>query len=120
MQAEQFDTLLFLMNGIGIAKTVDSLSPFFKQIQRLLKRKGQVLLDSSDLIYLYEDEIPDENSYYGEIEYAMSYKGETSASFSWLYLDFETLKTQSKMHGFDCELLVEDDHYGFLAKLTLD
>lgn len=118
LETTKFDTMIFLMNGIGIAKTIDGLTPFFEQIKRILYPGGQVLLDSSDLIFLYENEIQDIDSYYGEVEYSMSYKQETSNPFSWLYLDFEMLKNESIRHGFQCELVYADNHYGFLARLT--
>jgi hypothetical protein len=108
------------MNGIGIAQTIKNLPVFFSQIKTLLEPDGQVLLDSSDLIFLHENEIMDDSNYYGEIKYSTSYKEHTSRLFPWLYLDFELLKDLSEKEGFNCELIYSDDHYAFLAKLKLN
>ncbi|TXE17920.1 class I SAM-dependent methyltransferase [Psychroflexus gondwanensis] len=120
LKDKTFDTILLLMNGIGIAQTIKNLPVFFNQIKTLLKPDGQVLLDSSDLIFLHENEIMDDSKYYGEITYSTSYKNKTSRPFPWLYLDFELLKDLSEKEGFTCELIYSDDHYGFLAKLKLN
>jgi len=52
LRDKTFDTILLLMNGIGIAQTIKNLPVFFSQIKTLLEPDGQVLLDSSDLIFL--------------------------------------------------------------------
>lgn len=120
LRDKTFDTILLLMNGIGIAQTIKNLPVFFSQIKTLLEPDGQVLLDSSDLIFLHENEIMDDSNYYGEIKYSTSYKEHTSQLFPWLYLDFELLKDLSEKEGFSCELIYSDDHYAFLAKLKLN
>lgn len=119
LEAEEFDTILLLMNGIGIAKRLDHLDTFFQKLKELMHAKSQVLLDSSDLIYLYESEDLDEDSYYGELTYSISYKNALSDPFHWLYLDYGLLKEEASKRGFLCQLIYEDDHYGFLAKLQL-
>lgn len=119
LDSQKFDTILLLMNGIGIAGTLKDLPAFFLKLKKLMHQNSQVLLDSSDLIFLYEDELIDEDSYYGELTYTTSYKNQISEPFPWLYLDFELLHNEAKKNGFNCELLFEDEHYGFLAKLEL-
>lgn len=53
---DSFDTILMLMNGIGIVGTLDQLPRFFKHIDNLLTEGGQLLLDSTDIHYIFEDE----------------------------------------------------------------
>ena len=53
---EKYDTLLLLMNGIGIVQTIDRLPLFFQKAKDLLNDKGFILLDSSNLIYLFLEE----------------------------------------------------------------
>ena len=53
-----FDTLLLLMNGPGVCGTLDKLEELLIKIKSLLSENGQILLDSSDLIYLF-DETPE-------------------------------------------------------------
>lgn len=121
---ETFDTLLLLMNGTGIVGRMEKLDEFFTKIRTLLNTKGQVLIDSSDLSYLFEEDedggiwIDASEGYYGELQYSLSYRGETSAEFDWLYLDFNSLNLAARENGFDCELLMEGLHFDYLAKLT--
>ena len=50
-----FDTLLLLMNGPGVCGTLDKLEELLIKIKSLLSENGQILLDSSDLIYLFDE-----------------------------------------------------------------
>ncbi|WP_317128797.1 class I SAM-dependent methyltransferase [Mucilaginibacter gracilis] len=63
----RYDTLLLLMNGIGLTGTLANLKLFLNHIKTLLNPGGQVIFDSSDIAYLYEDGLPDTDNYYGEL-----------------------------------------------------
>lgn len=120
----KYDTILFLMNGIGICGTIDGIPNYLKHCKKLLAPNGQILFDSSDLIYLFmnEDGSCDINlngPYYGEIMFKMRYRRIRCNPFPWLYVDFATIQTIAEAHGFKCEQIVEGDHYDYLAKLTL-
>ena len=123
IQNETFDTILLLMNGTGIFRTLKELPTYLQKLQSLLNPNGQILIDSSDLIYMYDENedgsysIPVEG-YYGELTFTVSYKGQTEEPFPWLYLDYKTLHRAAQAHGFQCELLVEGDHYDLLARLS--
>ena len=122
---EKFDTLLFAMNGIGIVGKVDRLCDFFRSARRLLAPGGQLLLDSSDISYVFMDDdggmdIDLAAGYYGEIDYTMRYKNIKGEPFDWLYIDFDTLSMYAEEHGFKCEKCVDGEHYDYLAKLTLN
>lgn len=122
--SEKFDTVLMLMNGTGIAGNIDNMPAFFARLRSLLNPDGCVLIDSSDLSYLYEDEdgnleIDLAADYYGQVDYQMAYKDVEGESFDWLYADFETLSYYAEESGFRCELVAEGEHYDYLAKLTL-
>ncbi len=127
LKGQKFDTLLLLMNGIGIAGKLAGLSRFFKQAKELLHPGGKILLDSSDLIYLFEDECEDDGSilfdltqpYYGEIMYKFIYDNEEGQPFHWLFVDFQTLSEYAAMYGFSCNKIYEDEHYLYLAELNL-
>ncbi len=121
---EKFDTILFAMNGIGIVGKIERLPDFFRSIKRLLSPGGQVLLDSSDIKYIFMDEdgsmdIDLAAGYYGEIDYKMRYKNITGEPFDWLYIDFDTLSMYAEEHGFCCEKCIDGEHYDYLARLTL-
>ena len=120
---EKFDTILMLMNGSGIIGKISNMPQFFARIDALLAEGGQLLLDSSDLIYLFEDEdggvdIDLAAGYYGEVDFAMQYKNIKGETFDWLYIDFETLAFHAEENGFVAELVAEGDHYDYLACLT--
>ncbi len=121
---EKFDTILLLMNGTGIAGTIQGLKKLLDHLKMLLSENGQILVDSSDIKYLFEDDdgsfwvdLANPN-YYGEMDYEVSYKDSTS-TFKWLFIDFENLKKIAAKLGFDCELILEGKHYDYLAQLKL-
>ena len=120
---EKFDTILMLMNGTGIAGNIDNMPMFLDRLKSLLNPGGSVLIDSSDLRYLYEDEdgnfeIDLADDYYGLVDYQMVYKNVAGKPFDWLYADFETLAYYAEESGFRAELVFEGEHYDYLAKLT--
>ncbi|MCF8368677.1 MAG: methyltransferase domain-containing protein [Bacteroidales bacterium] len=121
-KAERFDTLLMLMNGIGFTKNFQGLQDFFTHSKTLLNPGGQIVLDSSDLLYLYEEEdgsyaINLAESYYGEVEYQVEYKGIKGQAFKWLFVDYSNLSFYAEEAGYRCELLFEDGNFNFLAIL---
>lgn len=120
--AERFDTILLAMNGIGIVGKTERLPEFFRSIKRLLAPDGQVLLDSSDIRYVFMDDdgvmdIDLAAGYYGEIDYKMRYKNITGEPFDWLYIDFDTLSMYAEEHGFKCEKCIDGEHYDYLARI---
>jgi hypothetical protein len=120
---EKFDTILMLMNGTGIVGTLDNMPAFFERIGQLLADGGQVLVDSSDLIYLYENEdgsvdIDLNGRYYGEVDFQMQYKNMKGEGFDWLYVDFDTLAHYAAENGFAAELVAQGAHYDYLARLA--
>lgn len=125
LSEEKFDTILLLMNGTGIVGKMRKLDRFFAKLKQLLNPEGQVLIDSSDLIYLFEEDedggvwVDSAAGYYGELKYSLSYKGETSEIFDWLYLDFDSLSLAASKNGFSCELLKKGEHYDYLARLSV-
>ncbi|APY10079.1 SAM-dependent methyltransferase [Seonamhaeicola sp. S2-3] len=123
-ETETFDTILLLMNGTGIFQELNKVAKYLKHLKNLLKPKGQILIDSSDIKYMYEDEdggfwIDTNANYYGELDYFISYKGEKEVPLKWLYLDFNTLKLACETVSLQCELIQEGDHFDYLARLTL-
>ena len=119
----QFDTILMLMNGIGIVGTISRLPAFFMQVDHLLAPGGQLLCDSSDICYIFEDEdgiidLTGVEGYYGELSYQMQYKSIKGEPFPWLFIDPETLREHAAAHGFYCDILVRGEHYDYLARLT--
>ena len=120
---EKFDTVLMLMNGTGIIGNLDNISAFFDRIKELLNPGGTLLIDSSDLRYLFEEEdgslmIDLADDYYGQLDYQMQYGDVLGEPFDWLYLDFNTLAYYAEEAGFKAEIVAEGEHYDYLARLT--
>ena len=119
----QYDTILVLMNGIGIVGTLERLPKFFRQLDNILAPGGQVLCDSSDISYVFEDEngmidIPNEMDYYGEHSFQMQYKDTIGEPFDWLYIDADTLREQAAKSGYVVEVAAEGEHYDYLARIA--
>lgn len=122
LEGETFDTLLMLMNGMGICGKLEKLPDLLKKLKRLLKPEGQILADSSDLIYMFEDEdseyLPSDH-YYGEVQFETRYKDLRSDPFPWLYVDYHNLALHANHAGFSCELICQGEHYDYMARLTI-
>ncbi|OMQ12812.1 bifunctional 2-polyprenyl-6-hydroxyphenol methylase/3-demethylubiquinol 3-O-methyltransferase UbiG [[Flexibacter] sp. ATCC 35103] len=124
-EGEKFDTIILLMNGVGIFGKLENCNKFLSKLKSLLNPGGQILLDSSDIIYMFDEDedggkwIPSNNDYYGELVFNISYKGEKEEPFDWLYLDYNTLQNAAIANGLKCELVLEGEHYDYLAKLSI-
>ena len=119
----EFDTILMLMNGIGIVGTLDRLPKFFRHLDKILAPGGQLLCDSSDISYVFMDEegmidISKEMAYYGEHSFWMQYKDTIGEPFDWLYIDADTLKQYAARNGYALEVVAEGEHYDYLARIT--
>ncbi len=119
---EKFDTILLLMNGTGIFGTLDQTSKYLQKLKSLLAPNGQILIDSSDIIYMFdEDEDGSKwvsaDGYYGELTFTISYKNQTEEAFPWLYIDYNTLQNAALANGLECELILEGEHFDYLARL---
>lgn len=122
LKNEQFDTILLLMNGTGIFGTLAETSKYLQKLKSLLTPNGQILIDSSDIIYMFDQDedgayIVPADGYYGELTFNVSYKGQTEDTFPWLYLDYNTLQNAAHANGLQCELLLEGNHFDYLARL---
>ncbi|WP_373519239.1 class I SAM-dependent methyltransferase [Pricia sp.] len=119
----RFDTLLMLMNGIGIVGQLENLGRFLIHLKSLLNPGGQILLESSDIIYMFDEDddggrwVPDSGNYYGEVQFTMHYKGQKSEPFIWLYLDYRTLEDAATICDLHCEIVRKGEHYDYLARL---
>jgi SAM-dependent methyltransferase len=122
---EKFDTILLLMNGTGIFGQLKNCNSYLTKLKSLLNPGGQILIDSSDIIYMFDEDedggkwIPSENDYYGELVFNITYKGEKEEPFDWLYLDYNTLQNAAIANDLNCELVLEGEHYDYLARLTI-
>lgn len=115
---QQYDTLLFLMNGIGLAGSLDGFSELLAHSKKLLSEKGQLLFDSSDISYLYDEyRIQRPEYYFGEIGYQYEFNGIKGEPFKWLYLDQKTLINVGHEEGWVVQILFEDENDQFLVRM---
>ena len=125
LKNEKFDTILLLMNGAGMCGKLNKVGSFLIKLKSLLNSNGQILLDSSDIIYMFDEDedggkwISSENDYYGEVIFNIQYKGEKEKPFQWMYIDYNTLQHAAIANGLKCELLKEGEHYDYLARLYI-
>ncbi len=121
---DTFDTILLLMNGTGIAGTLSRLPDLFVHLKSLLQPDGQILIDSSDLIYLYEEDdgtaIIDLNTgrYYGELHYQFEYEGIKGKPFPWLYADIASMQNIIVANQLEIRQLIKGEHYDYLVQVT--
>lgn len=120
---ERFDTLLLLMNGTGIAGKLSRLPQLLSRLKQLMNPGAQILIDSSDLRYVYEDEdgvldVDFNGAYYGEVDYQMTYRNIIGKSFDWLYADSVVLAECCRQCGLKCEILAQGNHYDYLARIV--
>ncbi len=119
----KFDTILLLMNGAGMCGRLKKMGTFLTKIKSLLAPNGQILTDSSDIIYMFDQnpdgtyDVPLHFDYYGEVEYLVKYKGQKEKPFPWLYVDYNTLQNAAHSVGLECELIAEGEHFDYLAKM---
>ncbi|SEA58927.1 Methyltransferase domain-containing protein [Flavobacterium gillisiae] len=125
LENETYDTILLLMNGAGMCGKLKNIPNFLIKLKSLLNPGGQILLDSSDIIYMFDDDedggkwIPSDNEYYGEVVFNIGYKGEKEKPFNWMYIDYNTLQNAAFANDLQAELILEGQHYDYLAKLSI-
>lgn len=121
---ETYDTILMLMNGAGLAGNLAGLEKMLAHLKILLTPEGQILMDSTDIIYLFQEDDGSlwvdlaNEAYYGEMTYTVTYKNVTDDPFPWLFVDFETLSRYAEKQGFLAELIMEGEEYDYLVRLV--
>jgi hypothetical protein len=117
--SEKYDTILLLMNGIGLCEDIPGLHYFLDYIKDLLAPGAQLIFDSSDIAYLYKPDDFISSNYYGEISYQYEYQKIKGNWFKWLYVDFDTLKAIAEKGGWECEMIYEDEMDQYLVRMVL-
>ena len=120
---KNFDTVLLLMNGTGIFQSLEDIDQYLQKLKSLVAENGQILLDSTDILYMYDQDedggvLVPATGYYGELDYYLHYKGESEPPMKWLYLDFDTLENAAIANGFKIQK-IEQLEDSYLAQLTL-
>jgi SAM-dependent methyltransferase len=120
-----FDTLLLMMNGIGVVGDLAGLDRFLVDAHELLAPGGQILLDSYDPTWA--EEADDTRSrgaggpadrYPGEMRFHLEYKGKKGPTLMWLFLDSGLLAERAMKAGWSCEVIWQEDEGHYLVRLT--
>ncbi len=124
LKNNSFDTILILMNGLGLSGTLANLPAFLEHAKSLLRSHGSIIADSSDIRYLYEDDeggtwVNLNSKYPGEMNFKMNFKDHESDWFPWLYVDFDTLRNSADQVGLKATKIFENENFHYLVKLEL-
>ncbi len=120
-----FDTILFLMNGLGMGQTVEGTVNLLKHAKSMLSPGGEIIGDTSDLVYLYDEDFQTKRGlslqssfdhYYGKVHFNLQWK-HVKTSFDWIYPDPDMLDWCAKQAGLKLELIQEGPHYDYLFAL---
>ncbi len=124
LEDRKYDTILLLMNGAGVARTLSGLEALLLHLKTLLKPGGKILADSTDLLYLFTDANGEtwidiaSDTYYGEMEYRLSYKNIKGKPFPWLFVDPHTFADYAKLCGFEVKEIVAGAHYDYMVEIV--
>jgi SAM-dependent methyltransferase len=119
----QYDTILLLMNGAGVAQTLSGLERLLIHLKSLLNPGGKILADSSDLLYLFTDENCETwvdiaaDTYYGEMQYQLSYKKIKGKAFPWLFVDPDNFIAIAHQCGFRLVEQISGSHFDYLVEI---
>jgi SAM-dependent methyltransferase len=125
LSEQKYDSILLLMNGAGVAQTLPGLEHLLNHLKSLLNPGGKILADSSDLLYLFTDENGDtwidiaSDTYYGEMEYQLSYKKIKGKPFPWLFVDPGTFIDYAEKCGFRLIEKIAGPHYDYMVEIEL-
>lgn len=112
---ERFDTVLLLMNGLGLAGTRAGLGPFLGALEALLAEGGRILADSTDPRGWDVDE---DGRYAGEVHMQLGFAGAWGEPFPFLFVDADTLREIGASLGLEVALAAEEADGRYLAVIT--
>ena len=116
----EFDTILLLMNGLGVCTSKAGLKKMLTHLKSILASEGQILGDSTDVQYANKklnSANRAKSSYYGDVTFSVTY-GEMKETFPWVFLDPDALKTTAEICGLECQILYSDDGAHYLVRIT--
>jgi SAM-dependent methyltransferase len=122
---DPYDTLLLLGRSICMVETLKGLGEFLRNARRLVRRGGQILLNSIDVTktddpqnLAYHEANRKAGRYEGEIKLYLEYKGIKGPINGLLHVDAVTLAGHAEKANWSCEILVQEENGNYLAKLT--
>jgi len=117
LKAQSFDTIIMMMNGIGFIGQLSRFEQFLSKAGELLNPGGQIIFDSCDITYLYENEKRPKDKYFGEVSFQFEYKGQKGQWFDWVYIDKDKLSELADNAGWYVYFLHQDENDQYLVRL---
>ena len=120
---QKFDTILLMMNGIGVAGDLEGLADFLQCAKKLIAPGGQVLFDTADISYVSISSINRSSLremasyYYGIVWYQLGYNDIIGKPYPWLYIDKKTLERIAAENGYKLDI-IKTKGSQYLARLT--
>ncbi|HSM60046.1 MAG TPA: hypothetical protein VK849_04585 [Longimicrobiales bacterium] len=112
---ERFETVLILMNGLGLAGSLAGLTPFLSPVAGRLTPAGRILADSTDPTD-WED--PGDGRAPGEVHMQLAFEGRSAEPFPFLFVSPTDLRAHAAAAGLRTEILVREEDGRYLARLT--
>jgi SAM-dependent methyltransferase len=113
----QFDSILLLMNGFGIAGDESGLEKLLAHLKSLLSPNGRILADSTNLVE-WEDRSVEElaQGYHGEVIFRVA-NGEEWDEFRWIYPDEFLLEAICEEMGLSFRVVRYGEGGAFLCEM---
>lgn len=117
-----FDTILFMMNGLGMGQNISGFIDVLKQAKSLLSPDGEIIGDTSDICYFFEGITPIKkgrpeatfkDQYYGIADFEIAYKAR-SEKFRWMYPDPQLVVQCAEVAGLNATCIGTGKHYDYL------
>jgi SAM-dependent methyltransferase len=117
----QFNTILLLMNGLGMGGNEEGTLKLLKHLKKMLAPKGCIYGDSTDILYQTMDVngvFGQGHEYHGQVKFDLKYRGVKAEPFPWIYLDPALLAELCDKAGLKCQIIHRDPNFHYLAKIT--
>lgn len=125
LAGERWDTVLLLMNGLGLAGNLRGVLPFLRSLRDLLSPGGQILLESTDLECRPTPEQRklvdlrrESGRHPGESRQQLVWRDLVGDVFDWIYLSPDDLGALAVEVGLTSQVLYEDGDGTYLARLV--
>ncbi len=111
---ERFDTVLVLMNGLGLPGSLAGLDGFLSGLRTHLARGGQVLADSTDPT---EWVGPGDSRYAGDVHMQLEFDGVAGPPFPFLFVDPVRLAAAARRVRMTAEIIASEPDGRYLARI---
>lgn len=125
MEGETFDTILLLMNGVGIAGDTPGLDRLLGSFARMLEPGGRVVCDSADLLTEFDEDDLENlrssafgNLMLGEVSFRLRFEKLQGDWYPWLFASPRLLADHARKAGLDCEIVAKGERGAYLAVLV--